>query len=151
MGTSQDAIRAAEAQLGRALPRSFAEWLLANNGRALGALSVFPVYDARDPRKTWESIVRRYQSDWQEWQEVAPRAQPDPDNLLPFAEFGTGDYYCSDYGRPGAAGEPKVVLWSHETGSVTEKADNFSDFFEHTGTARLTAACGQPRTQSRSN
>jgi hypothetical protein len=42
---------------------------LQNNGRALGALTVFPVYDANCARKTWESIPRHYNTRWQEWLE----------------------------------------------------------------------------------
>ena len=69
IGTSTDAIQAAEKELGRALPKSFSDWLLANNGKSLGALTIFPVLDARDPRKTWESIVHHFKKDWQEWLE----------------------------------------------------------------------------------
>ena len=43
IGTSLAAIAAAEQALGRTLPASYVQWLLVNNGRALGALSVFPV------------------------------------------------------------------------------------------------------------
>ncbi|MBN3829518.1 SMI1/KNR4 family protein, partial [Burkholderia sp. Ac-20384] len=119
IGTTIDAIRAAETELGRTLPKSFSDWLLDNNGKALGALVVFPVFDARDPRKTWESIVRHFKEDWQEWQENFSGNPIDFSNLLPFAEFGTGDYYCFDYGMLCGAGEPVVVLWSHETGRTS--------------------------------
>lgn len=53
IGTSIEAIQAVEPELGRKLPLSFSDWLLVNNGRALGALTIFPVFDPRDPRKTW--------------------------------------------------------------------------------------------------
>ncbi|WP_350404298.1 SMI1/KNR4 family protein [Pseudomonas sp. W17] len=68
-GTTIEAIRAAEMALGRTLPSSFARWLLEHNGKALGALEVFPVFDARDPRKTWESIVRHFEGGWRAWQD----------------------------------------------------------------------------------
>eukprot|EP01133_Synstelium_polycarpum_P014406 gene14406-17003_t len=126
IGTSPDAIAAAEQALARALPPSYVAWLLENNGRALGALCVFPVYDAANARKTWESISRHYNTDWQEW-----RAHADGDDaaaLLPFAQFGTGDYYCFDYAQTGPSGEPVVVLWSHETGAATAVAPDFAAF-----------------------
>ena len=129
IGTSVAAIDAAAQALGRPLPPSHAAWLLANNGRALGALTLFPVYDADNPRKTWESIDRHYRTDWQEWLE---HTGSDGGSLLPFAQFGTGDYYCFDYARGGpageAAGEPPVVLWSHETGAATAVAADFTAF-----------------------
>lgn len=128
IGTTPAAIAAAEQALGRALPPSFVQWLLVNNGRALGALSVFPVYDAANARKTWESITRHYQEDWQQWLENMDGSGNDAGSLLPFAQFGTGDYYCFDYAQTGAAGEPAVVLWSHETGATTTVAPGFAAF-----------------------
>ncbi|OEZ83597.1 SMI1 / KNR4 family protein [Janthinobacterium sp. HH106] len=126
IGTTPDAIAAAEQALGRGLPASYVQWLLVNNGRALGALSIFPVYDAANARKTWESIERHYRTDWQEWLENADDGDAAP--LLPFAQFGTGDYYCFDYAQTGPSGEPVVVLWSHETGTATTVAPDFASF-----------------------
>jgi len=128
IGTSQAAITAAEQALGRPLPASYAQWLLVNNGRALGALTVFPVYDADHARKTWESITRHYHADWQEWLESMGESGNDASALLPFAQFGTGDYYCFDYAQTGPTGEPVVVLWSHETGATTAVAPDFAAF-----------------------
>lgn len=126
IGTSPAAIAAAEQALGRTLPPSYVAWLLENNGRALGALCVFPVYDAEHARKTWESISRHYNTDWQEW--LAHADGDDGAALLPFAQFGTGDYYCFDYAQTGPSGEPVVVLWSHETGAATMAAPDFAAF-----------------------
>ncbi|APA69358.1 SMI1/KNR4 family protein [Janthinobacterium sp. 1_2014MBL_MicDiv] len=128
IGTTPAAIAAAEQALGRTLPASYVQWLLANNGRALGALCVFPVYDAANARKTWESIERHYRADWREWLEMVGGNASDADSLLPFAQFGTGDYYCFDYAQTGSAGEPVVVLWSHETGAATTVAPDFAAF-----------------------
>lgn len=127
IGTSQAAIAAAEQALGRTLPASYVQWLLVNNGRALGALSVFPVYDEANARKTWESIARHYNTSWQEWLEHVDGGN-DASTLLPFAQFGTGDYYCFDYAQTGPSGEPVVVLWSHETGATSTVAPDFASF-----------------------
>lgn len=128
-GTHPAAIAAAEQALGRRLPASYVQWLLVNNGPLLGALSVFPGHDAANARKTWDSIDRHYRADWQEWLEPTGS---DGGSLLPFAQFGTGDYYCFDYAPGGpagdAAGEPAVVLWSHETGAATAVAADFTAF-----------------------
>ncbi|AXF19443.1 SMI1/KNR4 family protein [Burkholderia pyrrocinia] len=133
IGTTVAGIDAAEASLGRELPRSFAVWLLLNNGRSLGGLPVFPVFDARNPRKTWNSIVRHYNEGWREWRDNFDHADADFSNLLPFAEFGTGNYYCFDYDRAGASVEPTVVLWSHETGETAHVADDFTAFLSLRG------------------
>ena len=127
IGTTPDAIAAAEQALGRTLPASYVQWLLVNNGRALGALSVFPVYDEANARKTWESIARHYNTSWQEWLEHVDGGN-DASTLLPFAQFGTGDYYCFDYAQTGSTGEPVVVLWSHETGATSTVAPDFAAF-----------------------
>ena len=127
IGTSLAAIAAAEQALGRTLPASYVQWLLVNNGRALGALSVFPVYDEANARKTWESIARHYNTSWQEWLEHVDGGN-DASTLLPFAQFGTGDYYCFDYAQTGPSGEPVVVLWSHETGATSTVAPDFASF-----------------------
>lgn len=131
-GTTIEAIRAAEMALGRTLPCSFARWLLEHNGKALGALEVFPVFDARDPRKTWESIVRHFEGGWRAWQDNICADPAGFSNLLPFAQFGTGDYYCFDYAVLGEAGEPVVVLWSHETGATSVVADGYAAFLAST-------------------
>jgi len=132
-GTTTVEIEAAEASLGRALPYSFATWLLLNNGRSLGGLLVFPVFDARNPRKTWNSIVRHYNEGWREWRDTFDHTGADFSNLLPFAESGTGDYYCFDYDRTDASLEPDVVLWSHETGETAHVANDFATFLSMQG------------------
>lgn len=130
IGTTAAAIREAELQLKVALPTSFVEWLMLNNGRSLGALVIFPVYDSRDPRKTWDSIVRVYNGAWSEWLENFSGDGRDYSNLLPFAEFGTGDFYCFDYTCLGTTGEPVVGIWKHETGDFKKVADSFKIFID---------------------
>jgi hypothetical protein len=128
VGTSVEAINSAEMLLARILPPSFSAWLLANNSKSLGALTVFPVFDERDPRKTWESIVHHFNNGWKEWIDRLSDSTLDFSVLLPFGEHGTGDYYCFDYATLGQSGEPVVVHWSHETGETTRIADDFKAF-----------------------
>ena len=129
VGTTEQALAHAEAELGRALPASFRAWLLAHNSTSLDAVEIFPVLDDRDPRKTWDSIVRQY-GIWQSYcaevftEDERIAFQP----LLPFAAFGTGDYYCFDYSHTGPSGEAVVVLWSHETGKTQPRGASFAEF-----------------------
>lgn len=127
IGTTEEALARAESQLGRALPQSFREWLKVHNGLALDSAEVFPVLDDRDPRKTWDSIVRQYEM-WRSYSEVFQPRPASFEALLPFASYGTGDYYCFDYARIGTGGEPIVVRWSHETGESESRGESFTEF-----------------------
>jgi cell wall assembly regulator SMI1 len=127
IGTTVGALDRAEAELGLSLPASFREWLLAHNGTGLEGVTIFPILDDRDPRKTWDSIIR-HRSLWQSYCSDVFDSQDRFQTLLPFAEFGTGDYYCFDYSVEGDAGEPVVVHWSHETGMSSPRASSFTDF-----------------------
>jgi len=127
IGTTAEAIARAEAELGFTLPPSFREWLLKNNGLGEDGVSIFPVFDERDPRMTWDSIVR--QNEGGQWPgEPFEDEGRDFCHLLPFADYGTGDYYCFDYSRRRADGEVPVVRWSHETGECEDRGETFDDF-----------------------
>ena len=129
IGTTLSCIEDAEKELGFRFPPSFRAWLLENNGMPLHSISIFPVFDARDPRKTSDSIVREYVRNWQ----TLHNERNDTDEfsfLLPFGEFGTGDYYCFDYRCTVATGEVPVVLWNHETGECEYRAPDFATFVE---------------------
>lgn len=93
---------------------------------------IFPIYDERDPRKTWDSIVRQY--DAGQWGgEVFEDEGMDFRHLLPFASYGTGDYYCFDFSRKQSDGEAPVVRWSHETGETEDRGETFFDFCQRLG------------------
>jgi hypothetical protein len=128
IGTTEDNVARAERELGRRLPPSFRRWILQNNGLGLGAVHVYPVLDDRDPRKTWDSIVRNFKVGWEAWLEIFAPEREAFAGLLPFADFGTGDYYCFDYSQLGDRGEPVVVLWSHETGECEARGESFEEF-----------------------
>ncbi len=125
IGTTEEAIARAESQLPRALPPAFREWLMRNNGLGLESVTIFPVFDDRDPRKTWDSIVRQYEQ-WRSYAESIGTPAQLVRSLLPFAEYGTGDYYCFEF-KEGSS-EPAIVRWSHESGLAELRADSFSEF-----------------------
>jgi hypothetical protein len=127
-GTTDDAIANAEAAMGRILPPSFRAWLLQNNGRSIDGVTIFPVMDSRDPRMTWDSIDRRMRQDWAGWLANFADEKRDFTHLLPFAEYGSGDFYCFDCSRLNLEGEAPIVRWSHETGDTDERAASFSEF-----------------------
>ena len=126
-GTTEDAIAKVETAFGRVFPPSFREWLLLNNGRSIGGVTIFPVMDQRDPRMTWDSIDRRFREGWAGWLANFADEERDFTHLLPFADYGTGDYYCFDYSRSDSSGEAAVVRWSHETGETEDRAVSFAE------------------------
>lgn len=128
IGTTLSAIAAAEAHIGRAFPLSHRDWLIQNNGMGIEEIEIFPVFDERDSRKTWNSIVRENETAKSYWAEVFGDEALSFDDLLPFASFGTGDYYCFDYSVPTGPGEFQVVLVSHETGERRSRAQTFAQF-----------------------
>jgi len=128
VGTTEEFIIDAERELGIKLPRSYRTWLLENNGKEIEIVRLFPVFDARDPRKTWDSIVRNYQGNWQEWRRNVADWGFDSDNLVHIGMYGNGDFCCFDYSRVRNNGEVPIVLWSHETGDTEDRAQDFTDF-----------------------
>ncbi|CAN5393729.1 hypothetical protein BH20ACI1_BH20ACI1_15210 [soil metagenome] len=130
IGTTDNAIEKAETELNFKFPESFRNWLIQNNGLGIEDVYIFPVFDERDPRKTWDSIIRNYNENWLAWLENFEDEEMNFEHLLPFAEFGTGDYYCCDYSKSEETKEIPVVHWSHETGETEFRGANFEDFLE---------------------
>ena len=130
IGATEDSILKAEVELSRRFPPSFRLWLFTNNGLGAEGISIFPVHDERDSRKTWDSIVRNYRVSWSEWKSNFGDFGRSFEHLLPFAEYGTGDYYCFDYSRLRDDGEVPVVHWSHDTGEIEDRAQTFAEFLE---------------------
>lgn len=128
IGTTQEAISLAETATGFQFPSSFKEWLLSKNGLGIEDVHVFPVFDERDPRKTWNSIVREQEGAQSYWADVFEGEGLRFDDLLAFAEFGTGDYYCFDYSAPTESSEYLIVRVSHETGERSPRAITFAEF-----------------------
>jgi cell wall assembly regulator SMI1 len=129
IGTTDAALAKAESDLGYQFPPTYRAWLKQNNGKSIEDITIFPVFDKRDPRKTWDSIVRNYNSNWRSWlNNFGP--EYDFSSLLPFGEFGTGDYVCFDFSQLESAEEPTVVIWSHETGDTDVIASDFAKFVE---------------------
>lgn len=128
IGTNDSCVAEAERQLGRTFPPSFRDWLLANNGRSIDVVDIFPVFDSRDPRKTWDSIVRNYDGNWQDWLKNVAEWGFDSSMLLPIGTYANGDFCCLDYRQSWSDGEVAVVLWTHETGDTEYRARDFAEF-----------------------
>ncbi|HEX9996445.1 MAG TPA: SMI1/KNR4 family protein [Abditibacterium sp.] len=137
IGTTLEAILRAETEIGRKFPPSFKDWLLENNCLGTEGISIFPVLDDRDVRKTWDSIVKQYDNG-QWFPEYFEDENLSAEHLLPFALLDSGDYYCFDYSRQLTDGEVGIVFWSHETAKIQERAFSFSEFVEKVKCGALT-------------
>jgi len=133
IGTTEDSVLAAEQELGRRFPPSYREWLMLNNGKGVEVVNLFPVFDPRDPRKTWDSIVRNYRDNWLDWLENVADWGFDQSSLLPIGMYSNGDFCCFDYSKVSDDGEVPVVLWSHETGDTEPRAATFHEFLIRLG------------------
>jgi hypothetical protein len=87
-------------------------------------------FDERDPRSTFDSIVREYKVNWLAWLENFADEEPGFAHLLPFSAVGNGDYYCFDYQRQKPSGERPVIIWTHETGECEDRALSFNEFLQ---------------------
>jgi len=122
IGTTIEAIKAEEHLIGKELPKDFTEWLLENNGLDIESIHIYPIKDNRDIRKTWESISYNLENGWSDWIGNF-EGELCFNHLLPFADFGTGDYYCFDCNN-----KSNVVIWRHESGETEYRASNFNEF-----------------------
>ena len=128
IGTTAETIAKEEDLLGRNLSESFRSWLLQNNGLDIEGVHIYPARDERDIRKTWESLAYNYENGWAAWLENFADDEIDFSHLLPFADIGTGDYYCFDHSGEKDNGEVPVVIWLHETGQTEFRAKDFNEF-----------------------
>jgi hypothetical protein len=122
----EEAIEVEESLFGRKLPWSFKDWLLENNGLDIAEIHIYPVRDERDTRKNWESLSYLMKHDWIEGLRKFNREIYS--HLVPFADFGTGDFNCFDYSVAEIKGERPIVLWSHASGETDFFAADFKAF-----------------------
>ena len=126
IGTTEEMIKREESVLNKRLPISFKNWLLKNNGTGIGGISIFPVKDENNIKKTWESISSYFTQQWAS--DIAVFEDEDGmdfSHLLPFG-YGNADYYCFDYSENDT--DPSIVIWFHENGETEYRAANFIEF-----------------------
>jgi hypothetical protein len=117
-------LAAAETALGARLPESYRNSMLRSNGGELHAAGddwqQHPIADTSDRRRlsrTANHILSETQA-LREWPGF-------PANALSIASNGSGDSLLLL--RRGAAFEPTVYAWSHETHSLSKVANDFAE------------------------
>lgn len=116
-------IIAAEKTLGATLPSSYRASMLRRNGGELETgeeiWAIFPIADTSNRKRvsrTANHFVKET-STCQGWKNF-------PQDALAIASNGAGD--CLVFIRQGNSYRPNVYRWSHETGSITQVANDFS-------------------------
>lgn len=107
---SEELVAAAEAKLGRRLPESHRQRLIAKNGGEIRALrdwwTLFPVWDATNRKtmgRTANHIIRENEALRKDWPDVLP------DGFIAIADNGGGDLLVL------APDDDQMQFWDHET------------------------------------
>lgn len=122
IGTTKEAVAAAEEALGVRLPPPLAGWLLRRNGTG----EIFPIPDEREPRTLTGNMLDERES-LRDFVQDCGGDLSVVDALVPIMAVGNGDFYCLDVSQT-ERGEVPVVLFSHETFETAWRADGFVEF-----------------------
>jgi len=110
-----------ENELKTSLPNSFKQFLMQYNGAKLyNNYQIFGVYNPKDPKKSWDSILRQNK---QEVKCLGLRS-----SLIIFCKDDYGNAICFDTEDVSIEGEYGVVFVDHESGIETKVADSFYDW-----------------------
>src|SRR4051794_37186057 len=85
IGVDELDIKAAEEQLGADFPEQYKELVKLVNNAELGEWILFPIKDHRNPKKTWDDIVR---------QNTEVREEDMSKDLIAIGDDGSGDKLC---------------------------------------------------------
>ena len=124
IGTTRVFIEREEKQLGRKLPTDFVNWIMENNTRSLGGLTIHPIRDDRNLRQSWDSIAKVYEK-WSNNDSIPEQVR---NSKIPFADYGTGDVFCFD-SSPDAENSA-IFLWPHEHDDTLKFVNCFSEFID---------------------
>lgn len=107
---------AEEEKLGAVFPEQYKElFKLVNNGE-IGDWIFYPIRDHRDPKKTWDDVVR---------QNTEVREDNMSKELITIGDDGSGDKLCLKV-NDGIMGN-EIYLWYHEDGELEEYASNLRE------------------------
>ncbi|WP_421385346.1 SMI1/KNR4 family protein [Bacillus salacetis] len=116
-GVDESAIKAAEDKLGAVFPEQYKELFKLVNNAEIGEWILYPIKDNRNPRKTWDDIVR---------QNNEVRDEFMSENLIAIGDDGSGDKLCLKVNE-GIMGE-EIYIWYHEDGEIEEYAPDLREF-----------------------
>lgn len=117
LGVVESDIKAAEDKLGSIIPQQYKELFKLVNNAEIGEWILYPIKDHRNPKKTWDDIVR---------QNNEVRDEDMSRDLIAIGDDGSGNKLCLKV-NDGIMGD-EIYLWSHEDGELEEYASNLKEF-----------------------
>ncbi|WP_017380517.1 SMI1/KNR4 family protein [Paenisporosarcina sp. TG-14] len=116
-GVDELDIKAAEDKLGAVFPEQYKELFMLVNNAEIGEWILHPIKDHRNPKKTWDDIVR---------QNTEVREEDMSKDLIVIGDDSSGDKLC--YKVNNGIMENEIYLWYHEEAELEEYAPNLKDF-----------------------
>ncbi len=117
LGVNESDIKAAEDKLGVVFPEQYKELFKLVNNAEIGEWILYPIKDHRNPKKTWDDIVR---------QNTEVREEDMSKDLIAIGDDGSGDKLCLKV-NDGIMGN-EIYLWYHKDGELEEYAPNLKEF-----------------------
>lgn len=115
-GVTDFDIQLAEEKLGAVFPEQYKALFRVVNNSEIGEWTLFPIKDQKNPKKTWDDVVRQNQD------------AKMSDDLIAIGDDGTGDKLCLQVinGKM----NDKIYIWNHETAEIKEYASNLKVFIK---------------------
>jgi cell wall assembly regulator SMI1 len=117
LGVDESDIKTAEDKLGAVFPDQYKELFKLVNNAEIGEWILYPIKDHRNPKKTWDDIVR---------QNTEVREEHMSEELIAIGDDGSGDKLCLKV-NDGKMGN-EIYLWYHEDGELEEYASSLKEF-----------------------
>lgn len=117
LGVDEFNIKEAEEKLGAVFPEQYKELFKLVNNAEIGEWTLYPIKDHRNPKKTWDDIVR---------QNTEVREEYMSKDLIAIGDDGSGDKLCLKVNN-GIMGN-EIYLWYHEDAELEEYAPNLKEF-----------------------
>ncbi|SFA99804.1 MULTISPECIES: SMI1/KNR4 family protein [unclassified Bacillus (in: firmicutes)] len=116
-GVDELDIKLAEEKLGAIFPEQYKELFKLVNNAEIGEWILYPIKDHRNPKKTWDDVVR---------QNIEVIEEGMSKDLIAIGDDGSGDKICLKINN--GKMEDVIYLWYHETTEIDEYAPNLEGF-----------------------
>ncbi|MEY9971984.1 hypothetical protein ABH966_002358 [Lysinibacillus sp. RC46] len=118
-GVTDFDIKSAEEKLGAVFPEQYKELFRLVNNAEIGEWTLFPIKDQKNPKKTWDDVVRQNQD---------AKDEEMSSDLIAIGDDGTGDKLCLQVINGKMNDE--IYIWNHETAEIEEYTSNLKDFIK---------------------
>jgi cell wall assembly regulator SMI1 len=117
LGVDESGIKATEDKLSAVFPEQYRELFKLVNNAEIGEWILYPIKDHKNPKKTWDDVVR---------QNIEVREEEMSKDLIAIGDNGSGDKLCFKINNEIVGDE--IYLWYHEDAEVEEYTPNLKEF-----------------------